>query len=106
MRSPVLLILDSAQLLDALDIHQALGRLEVLLHEADLVGATGQHVRLAPLVAEHAQSFLQGCRICVFEGLHLRIPPFERRQHPVGRQRNLRHPHADGIGRGVRDRRD
>jgi hypothetical protein len=45
-------LLDAFELLDVLDVDHALGRVEVLLHEAKEVGAAGQHVGLSPLGGE------------------------------------------------------
>src|SRR6266542_6196981 len=46
----------------------------------------------------------------IFAGLEyakacmLRVPPFQGREHPVGSERDARHPHTDGIGHRIGDR--
>ena len=68
-------LLDAFQLLDVLDVHDALGRVQVLLHQAEEVRAAGQHIGLAPLGGEQPHRFLNGCRIGVFKGLHYAFLP-------------------------------
>ena len=68
-------LLDAVEFLDVLDVHHALGRVEVLLHEAEEVRAAGQHVGLSPAGGEQAHGFLNGRRIGKFEGLHYAFLP-------------------------------
>jgi hypothetical protein len=64
-----------AQLMDRLDVHHPLGRVQRVLHQADQVRAAGQHVGLAPGGRQQAGGFLQARRIRVFEGLHYAFLP-------------------------------
>src|SRR6202012_2898479 len=70
---PLRRTMDPAQFLHALDVHHALGRVDEILHQADLVRTPGENIRFAPLGAKQRQRFMQGCRICIFEGLHYAI---------------------------------
>src|SRR5262249_32603801 len=65
-----LVVLDSAQLFDVLDIHHALGRGDVFLHEADEIGASGEDIGLTPTGPEQTGRLLHCAWIRVFEGLH------------------------------------
>jgi len=45
-------LLDAFEFLDVLDVDHAFGRVKVFLHEADEIGAAGQHVGVSPHLAE------------------------------------------------------
>src|SRR5438093_2188628 len=51
-------VLNPAQLFDVLNVDDALGRGEVLLHETDEIGAAGENIRLAPACAEQTHRLL------------------------------------------------
>ena len=64
-----------AQLMDRLDVHHPLGRVQRVFHQADQVGAAGQHVGLAPGSRQQRGGFLEARWIRVFEGLHYAFLP-------------------------------
>src|ERR1017187_10643357 len=68
-------LLDAFELLDVLDVDDALGRVKVLLHEAEEIGAAGQHVGFSPLGGEQRDGLLDGRGIGVCEGLHQAFLP-------------------------------
>src|ERR1035438_606874 len=68
-------LLDALQFLDALDVHHPLGRVDVVLHEAQEVCAAGQDIRMSPLRRQQPEGLLERCGIGVFEGLHYAFLP-------------------------------
>src|SRR5207245_8369524 len=66
---------DAAQLLDALDVDQALGRGHVVLHEREQVGAAGQGRGVVPGAAEETDRLLLRGGARVLESAHqARLP--------------------------------
>ena len=95
-----------AQRVDLLQAHHAIGRDDHLLHQADQVGAAGQHFGRAPrrrraVPAPPASLSGRG----IFKGFHQAFLAFKCVENPLGRQRQHRHAHAQGVAHGVRDRR-
>src|SRR5579864_526831 len=62
--------MNPAEFLDPLDVHHAIRRGQIILHQADLIRASRENIRFAPLGAQQRESLMQSGRTCVFERLH------------------------------------
>ena len=62
--------MNAIQACDTLDIHDALGRDDIFLHQAEQVGAAGKHGCVVPVGAKEPNHLLFGARMSVFKAFH------------------------------------